>query len=93
MSCICRYASVEVMPELKKNILNFGYGINFRYEGMLAHSFDRFYVVTKFILPTISDLKFSTINFDETCNYLQEKNGHNKEAKNIFLILVYIVRK
>ena len=27
---------------------------------MLAHSFDRFYVVTKFILPSIGDLNFST---------------------------------
>ena len=31
--CICRYASVEMKPKLKKNILNFGYGINFKYEG------------------------------------------------------------
>ena len=29
------------MPELKRNILNFGYGINFKYEGMLANSFDQ----------------------------------------------------
>ena len=40
MCCICRYTSVEIMPELQKNILN--YGINFKYEGMLAHSFDGF---------------------------------------------------
>ena len=26
----------------------FGYSINYKYEGMLLHSFDRFYVVTKF---------------------------------------------
>ena len=64
--CICKYPSVEIKLELKKNISNFGYGITFKYEGVLAHSFDRFYVVTKFILPTISDLKFSTINFNET---------------------------
>ena len=64
--CIFRYTSVEEMPELKKNILNFGYGINFKYEGMLAHSFDRFYVVTKFILHTINDLKFLPIDFNET---------------------------
>ena len=32
---------------------------------MLAHSFDRFYVVTKFILPTIHDLKVSTIKYDD----------------------------
>ena len=31
---------------------------------MLAHSFDRFYVVTKFMLPTIGDLKFSKLDFD-----------------------------
>ena len=78
---ICRYTSVEIMPELKKNILKFGYGINFKYEGMLAHSFDRFYVVTKFILPTVSDLKFSTINFDETCDYLKEENGYDHNSK------------
>ena len=70
---ICRYTSVEIKPELKKNILNFGYGINFKYKQMLAHSFNRFYVVTKFILPTINDLKFSAINFEDSCNYLQEK--------------------
>ena len=27
--------TVDVMPELKKNVLNFGYGANFKYEGML----------------------------------------------------------
>ena len=52
-------ASIKIKPKLKKNILNFGYGINYRYEGMLVHSFDRFYVVTKFMLPMIGDLKFS----------------------------------
>ena len=44
-------ASIEIRPELQRNILNFGYRINYKYEGMLAHSFDRFYVVTKFLLP------------------------------------------
>ena len=56
MCCVCRYTSVEIMPEIKKNILNFGYGINFKYEGMPAHSFDRFYVVTKFVLPSVNDV-------------------------------------
>ena len=37
----------SIMPELKHNVLRFGYGVNFRYEGMLSHSFDRFYMVTK----------------------------------------------
>ena len=34
---------------------------------MLAHLFDRIYVVTKFILPSIGDLNFSTLNYDNTC--------------------------
>ena len=70
--CSSRYTSVEIKPELKKNIFKFGYGINYKYEGMVAHSFDRFYVVTKFILPTLKDLKFSTIKYDEKCKYLQK---------------------
>ena len=37
---------------------------------MLAHSFDRFYVVTKFILPTLDDLRLSPIKYDKECNYL-----------------------
>ena len=43
------------MLELKRNVLIFGYGVNFKYEEMLSHSFDRFYVVTKFELPKIKD--------------------------------------
>ena len=53
ITCVCRYTSTEIKPELKKNILIFGYGINYKYEVILAHSVDRFYVVTKFILPTL----------------------------------------
>ena len=44
--------------------------MEFKYEGMLSHSFDRFYVVTKFIWPTINDLKFSPLRFDSECSYL-----------------------
>ena len=47
----------EISPELQKNTLKFGYGINYKYEGMLAHSFDRFYIVTKFMLPSIGRYK------------------------------------
>ena len=34
---------------------------------MLVYSFDRFYVVTKFISPSISDLKFSKLAYDNKC--------------------------
>ena len=58
---------------MKKNVLKFGYGINFKYGGMIAHSFDRFYVVTTFILQSVRGLKFSKLNYDSTCVYLNEK--------------------
>ena len=92
-SYICKYASVEIKLELKKNILKVGYGINYKYEEMLAHSFDRFYVVTKFIFPTINDLKFSTIRYDEKCEYLLKQKGCTTEAKQHILDLITYCRK
>ena len=62
--------AIDVMPELKKNVLNFRYGANFKYKGMLTHSFDRFYVVTKYEIPKIENLKFTTFSFDLMCNHL-----------------------
>ena len=58
-----RSTSVKIKPKLQRNILNFGYDINYEYEGMLAYSFDRFYVVTNFMLPMIGDLKIFKIEF------------------------------
>ena len=54
---------------------------------MLAHSFDRLYVVTKFILPMIGDLKFSKLNFDDTCAYTENKFAHNTESMKYMLEL------
>ena len=64
---------IEVRPKHQRNMLNFGYGINYKYEGMLAHSFDRFYVVTKFMLPKIKDLTFSKLNYDYACTYIKKE--------------------
>ena len=51
---------------------------------MLAHSFDRLYVGTKFILPSIEDLDFSRLNYDNTCAYLDDRNIHDTETKKCF---------
>ena len=48
---------IKFNPELQKNILKFGYGINYKYEDILRHSFDRFYMVTKFMLPLMGRYK------------------------------------
>ena len=79
--------------KLKRNILNFGYGINYECEGMLAHSFDRFCMVTKFILPSIGDLNFSTLNYDNTCAYLDSKNMCNIESRKYILDLMTFCKR
>ena len=72
---------IKFSLELQKNILKFGYGINYKYEGMLAHSFDRFYIVTKFMLPSMGDIKFSKLNFDHTCAYMDKEYAPNRDSR------------
>ena len=63
-------SAVSIMLELKQNVLRFGYRVNFRYEGMLAHSFDRFYVVTRIEIPKVSDLNLTVFQFDYKCTHV-----------------------
>ena len=72
---------IKIRPELQRNVLNFGYGINYKYEGMLTHSFDTFYVVTKFMLPMVGDIKFSKLNFDHTCTYMKKEYAPNTDSR------------
>ena len=93
---LCQFylsTSTKIKLKLKKNILNFGYGINYKYEGVLAHSFDRFYVVTKLLLPSIGDLKFSNLNYDDACAYLDNKNVQNTETRKYMLDLKTFCKK
>ena len=60
---------------------------------MLAHFCDRFYVVTKFMLPSLGDLKFSDINFDNTCTYLNNRNAQNTETQKYILDVKTFCRK
>ena len=89
-----RYSLVEIKLELQKNILKFGYGINYKYEGMLAHLFDRFYVVTKFILPTLDDMRLSPTEYDENCNCLRRLDDQNDDTiqQNIRDLLLYCAK-
>ena len=72
--------SIKFNPELQKNILKFGCGINYKYEAMLAHSFDRFYIITKFMLPSMGDIKFSNLNFDHSCTYMNKEYVPNTDS-------------
>ena len=94
LCCIYRYTSFKFKPELKKNILKFGYGINYKYEGMLAHSINRFYFVPKFILLTVSEINFSKFNFKGDCEYLRKRGkGHNNRIEKHILDLINYCRK
>ena len=67
---MCGTSAVSIMPKLKHNVLRFGYGVNFRYEGMLSHSLDRFYVVTRIEIPKVSDLNLTLFQFDYNCSHV-----------------------
>ena len=72
LTCVCRCTMMEINlgnTELQKNVLKFGYGINYMYESTLSHSFDRFCVVTKFELPKVKDLEFTSIPYDTGCKH------------------------
>ena len=71
---------IKIRPQLQRNILNLGF-INYKYEGMLMHSFDRFYVVTKFMLPTIGDIKFLKLNYGSTCMYMKKEYTPNTDSR------------
>ena len=76
-------STLDIMPTLKRNILNFGYGVNFKYEGMLSHSFDRFYIMTKFGLPKTKDLRLATFKFDFECIYANHTSSNTNYAKHL----------
>ena len=48
---------------------------------MLAHSFDRFYIATKFMLPAIGDIKFSKLHFDDICTYMKKEYAPNIDSR------------
>ena len=64
--CVCEYTSVDIMPDLKSNILNFGYRINFKMRECYHTPLIDFMQSLKFILPTIKDLKVLAMKFDSS---------------------------
>ena len=60
---------------------------------MFAHPFNRLYMVTKFILPSIGELQFLKLNYDNTCTYLDNKNTYDTETRKHMLDLVTFCKK
>ena len=61
---------------------------------MLAHSFDRFYVVTKFSLPMIDNLKLSLIKYNKECKYVSDLDDNDNEQikTNIKDLITYCIK-
>ena len=70
---------------------------------MLAHSFDRFYVVTRIEIPKVSDLNLTVFQFDYNCSHVTHiekdtklkipstiKDMFKVYCRNIFHICIYI---
>ena len=57
----------EETPDLYKNQLHFGYGINYKYNGKLYHNLDRVWVVHRVVIPQIGDLN-RLPDFPDTVN-------------------------
>ena len=100
---VCGTSAVSIRPELKQNVLGFGYRVNFRYEGMLAHSFDRFYVVTRIEIPKVLHLNLTVFQFDYNCSHVAHiekdtkfkipiiiKDMFNVYCRNIIPYIIYI---
>ena len=62
----------SVASELYMNKLNFSYGINFKYNGLINHNIDRVWVVTRIHIPQRTEFKFHDIEFDTKCAFLDK---------------------
>ena len=58
--------------DLPNNVLKFRYGIKYKSMGKVLHSFDKFYIVTKFELPKVEDLKFDDTPYDTEYTHLDD---------------------
>ena len=59
----------EVSSDLFLNRLNMSFGINYKYNGLMHHSIDRVWIVTKVALPKLEDIYFPDIAFDPDCAF------------------------
>ena len=58
---------------------------------MLSHSFDRFYIVTKYELPKTKDLKLTTFGFDFECSYPNHMTTSNTDYAKVLNYCMKIV--
>ena len=63
------------------NRLNMSFGINYKFNGLLHHNFERVWVITKIAIPKLEDIHFPDINFDPYCKFTRKLNNGRQAAK------------
>ena len=73
--CVGDISVIGVQPEfvlgsdIGKNKLNFGYGVNFKYNGEIQDTLDRVWVVQRFNLPRGLTSYFTGMKFGLDCEF------------------------
>ena len=61
-------AKANTLP--KENILQFPYGTNFKFNGLLHHRVERVWVVTKLPIPNMDTIPFPTAELELSCEHI-----------------------
>ena len=73
----------EASSDLFLNRLNMSFCINYKYSGLLHHSIDRVWIVTKVALPKLEDIHFPDIAFDPDCAFVKSLKHSGPHIVNI----------
>ena len=73
----------QTSSDLFLNRLNMSFGINYKYNGLLHHSIDRVWIVTKVALPKLEDIHFPDIAFDSDCAFVKSLKHSGTAAPQI----------
>ena len=77
--CFTGLVSAGESPDLYKNQLYFGYGINYKYNGKLYHNLDRVWVVHRVVIPQVGDLK-KLSDFPDLVNCIPHVQGKSMDV-------------
>ena len=78
---------IDIAPNLYQNKLNFGYGINFKYNGQLHHNLDRAWIVYRINLPSVQTVKFPKLAFDTECPYTDKVQSKSQKETDDLLYM------
>ena len=73
----------ETSSDLFLNRLNMSFGINYKYNGLLHHSIDRVWIVTKVALPKLEGIHSPDIVFDPDCAFVKSLKHSGTAAPHI----------